>query len=160
VAVPLLPAEEGYYFTPENTQRAAERYDEWRTWTAQHGLVWEGVGLDIEPEARFYQQIMDNPWGLVPMLLPRLADSERPRRAKASYTALIDRIHADGYSVENYQFPLIADERRTGSTLLQRLLTRRGFAVDLAVDGQMAIDFRELVAGTGGRDRSGLFGRV
>ena len=101
-AIPLLPYEEGYYFTPDNTQRAAERYDEWRDWTAQHGLVWEGVGLDIEPEARFYQQIMDNPWGLVPMLLPRLVDTERPRRAQAAYTALIDRIHADGYSVENY----------------------------------------------------------
>jgi hypothetical protein len=122
VAIPLLPYEEGYYFTPENTQRAAERYDEWKVWTAQHGLVWEGVGLDIEPEARFYQQVMDNPWGLVPMLLPRLADSERPRRAKAAYTALINRIHADGYSVENYQFPLLADERRAGSTLLQRLM--------------------------------------
>ena len=54
-AIPLLPYEEGYYFTPENTQRAAERYDEGQVWTAQHGLVWEGVGLDIEPEARFYQ---------------------------------------------------------------------------------------------------------
>ena len=96
VAIPLLPCEEGYYFTPDNAQRAAECYDEWKAWTAQHGLVWEGVGLDIEPEARFYQQIMDNPWGLMPMLLPRLVDTERLRRAHAAYTALIDRIHADG----------------------------------------------------------------
>jgi hypothetical protein len=33
----------------------------------------------------------------------------------------VDRIHADGWKVENYQFPLIADERRAGSTVLQRL---------------------------------------
>ena len=141
VAIPLLPYEEGYYFTPENTQRAAERYDEWKVWTAQHGLVWEGVGLDIEPEARLYQQIMDNPWGLVPMLLPRLADSERPRRAKAAYTALIDRIHADGYSVENYQFPLIADERRAGSTLLQRLMG----LVDVRTDREVWMQYNSFV---------------
>jgi hypothetical protein len=34
--------------------------------------VWDGVGLDIEPDARFYQQIMDNPRGLVGLLAPRL----------------------------------------------------------------------------------------
>jgi hypothetical protein len=141
VAVPLLPVEERYYFTPNNTQRAAERYDEWKAWTAQHGLVWEGVGLDIEPEARFYQQIMDNPWGLVPMLLPQLRDTERPRRAQAAYAALIDRIHADGYSVENYQFPLIADERRTGSTLLQRLLG----LVDVRTDREVWMQYNSFI---------------
>src|SRR5919199_2377433 len=55
---------EGYYFTPDNTTRAAARYSEWRAWTARHGLVWGSVGLDIEPEAAFYLQLMDNPWGL------------------------------------------------------------------------------------------------
>ena len=49
-------------FTEPHYQRAAERYDAWKAWTAQHGLVWEGVGLDIEPDARFYQQIMDKCW--------------------------------------------------------------------------------------------------
>jgi hypothetical protein len=60
-AIPLLPYEEGYYFTTDNALQAAQRYDEWKEWTAEHELVWEGVGLDIEPEARFYQQIMDTP---------------------------------------------------------------------------------------------------
>lgn len=121
-AIPLLPYEEGYYFTIDNAPMAVERYEEWNKWTAEHGLVWEGVGLDIEPKARFYEQIMENPWGLLPMLLLRLHDTERPRRAKAAYSALVNRIHTDAYSVENYQFPIIADERRAGSTLLQRLL--------------------------------------
>lgn len=73
VGVPLVPYEEGYYFTSDNIPRALERYDEWKAWTAEHGLEWEGVGLDIEPEARFYEQIMENPWGLVTMLLPNCA---------------------------------------------------------------------------------------
>jgi hypothetical protein len=121
VGIPLLPLAQGYYFTADNTAQAAARYDQWQDWTREHGLAWDGVGLDIEPDARVYQQIMDNPWGLVPLLLPRLFDRRRPPRARAAYRELVDRIHADGWTVENYQFPLIADERRAGSTLLQRL---------------------------------------
>lgn len=145
VAIPLLPYEEGYYFTPDNAQRAAERYEEWKAWTAEQGLVWEGVGLDIEPEARFYEQIMENPWGLVSMLLPRLLDAERPRRAKSAYAALIDRIRADGYTVENYQFPLIADERRAGSTLLQRLMG----LVDVRTDREVWMQYNSFLPALG-----------
>ena len=66
-------------------------------------------------------QIADEPWGLVPLLVPRLLDRARSARSKAAYRALVERIRADGWRVENYQFPMIADERRAGSTLLQRL---------------------------------------
>jgi hypothetical protein len=122
VGVPLFPAEEGYYFTVENAPRAAARYQEWKAWSAQEQLRWDWVGLDIEPEARFYEQIMANPWRLPAMLLPRLRDHQAPSRAREAYAALVERIHQDGWQVENYQFPLIADERKTGSTLVQRLL--------------------------------------
>jgi len=121
-AIPLLALEDGYYFTADNADKAARRYDEWTAWTARHGLAWADVGLDIEPDAQVYLQLMRNPWGLLPLLLPRLLDRQRPRRATAAYTRLVERIHADGLSVENYQFPLIADERWAGSTLLQRRL--------------------------------------
>jgi hypothetical protein len=132
VGIPLVPLEQGYYFTADNAATAAERYEEWKDWTSRHRLAWDGVGLDIEPDARIYQQIMDNPWGLAPMLLPRLFDRERPARSRAAYRELVDRIHTDGWTVENYQFPLIADERRAGSTLLQRLAL-----VDVATDREV-----------------------
>lgn len=121
VGIPLLPRAQGYYFTADNASLAARRYQEWQEWTRRHELAWDGVGLDIEPDARIYQQIIDNPWGLVPMLVPRLLDRERPRRSRAAYRELVGQIRADGWTVENYQFPLIADERRAGSTVLQRL---------------------------------------
>lgn len=145
VAIPLVPYEEGYYFTADNALRAAERYDEWKAWTAQHDLVWEGIGLDIEPEARFYEQIMANPRGLPSLLLPRLRDRERPRRARDAYAALVDRIHADGYRVENYQFPLVADERWAGSTLLQRLLG----LVDVRTDREVWMLYTSVLPGIG-----------
>lgn len=40
VGIPLMPYEDGYYFTIDNASRALARYDEWRAWTARHGLVW------------------------------------------------------------------------------------------------------------------------
>ena len=144
VAIPLLSLEEGYYFTPDNTTRAAARYDEWRAWAARHGLVWEGVGLDIEPEAAFYLQLMDNPWGLPARLLPRLRDRERPGRARTAYTALVERIRADGYRVENYQFPLIADERWAHSTLLQRLMG----LVDVHTDREVWMLYSSVMPGS------------
>lgn len=121
VGIPLLPLDRGYYFTADNAGLAAACYREWMTWTRRHQLAWDGDGLDIVPDARFYLQIMNGPWGLVPMLARRLASRGRPARSRAAYRALVDQIRADGWRVENYQFPLIADERRAGSEVLQRL---------------------------------------
>ena len=133
IAVPLLPVEGGYYFTPDNTEQAGRRYAEWKAWTARHALVWAGVGPDIEPDAQLYLQLMRNAWGLAPRLLPRLLDRQRPGRARRAYTAMVERIRADGLAVENYQFPLIADERWAGATLLQRLFG----LVDLRTDREV-----------------------
>jgi hypothetical protein len=119
--IPLLPLTEGYYFTTDNADQAAGSYQQFMAWTARHELMWDSVGLDIEPDARIFLQIMGGPWGLVPMLVPRLLDRARPARARAAYRDLVAQIRADGWRVENYQFPLIADERQAGSTLLQRL---------------------------------------
>jgi hypothetical protein len=130
--IPLLPLAEGYYFTTDNAGQAAGSYQQFMAWTHRHELVWDGVGLDIEPDARIFLQIAKGPWGLVPVLVPRLAGRARPGRARAAYRALVEQIRADGWRVENYQFPLIADERQAGSTLLQRLAL-----VDVATDREV-----------------------
>lgn len=116
VGIPL-PLSEGYYFTADNADLAAGCHREWAAWTRRHGLVWEGVGLDVEPDARIYLQI----WTACGGWVPRLFNRARPARSRAAYRGPVDRIRADGWRVENYQFPLIADERQAGSTLLQRL---------------------------------------
>ena len=145
VGIPLFPVEEGYYFTVDNAARAAQRYQQWKQWTAEHGLVWEQVGLDLEPEAQFYLQLMANPWGVVPILASRLRDQERVARARKAYAALVDQIHADRWPVENYQFPFIADERRTGSTLLQRLMG----LVDVHTDREVWMQYTSFVGSLG-----------
>jgi hypothetical protein len=145
VAVPLVPLEDGYYFTADNWTRAAERYEEWKEWTGQHGLEWEGLGLDIEPDIRTYQQIASDPWRVVPILLRARRDKDRPRRARRAYAALVERMRADGWSVENYQLPPLADERRVGSTLLQRLFG----LVDVATDREVFMLYSSFFGGLG-----------
>jgi hypothetical protein len=145
VGVPLLPADQGYYFTPDNVPQARASYARFTDWTKEHGLRWDGVGLDIEPDVAVYWQVSRNPWGLVRVLGPRLADTARPTRARADYAALVERIHADGWPVENYQFSLIADERRAGSTLLQRVLG----LVDVRTDRGVYLQYTSFMRGLG-----------
>jgi hypothetical protein len=145
VAIPLVSADDGYYFTPDNVPQAYASYERFKAWTTEHGLIWNGLGLDIEPEASFLQQIMQNPWGLLPVAVSRLQDTARPERGRSAYATLVDRIHADGWSVENYQMPFIADERRAGSTLLQRLFG----LVDVATDREVWMHYNSFMRGLG-----------
>lgn len=145
VGVPLVPEQDGYYFTTGNLPQAHASYDRFTDWTARHQLGWDGIGLDIEPDASIYRQIARNPWGLIPLLAPRLTDTQRPARARAAYAALVQRIHDDGWPVENYQFPPIVDERRVGSTLLQRVLG----LVDLDTDREVFMQYSSFMRGIG-----------
>jgi len=121
IAWQLLPKEEGYWFNAGNANLAAARYSAFKAWTDEHGLQWAGVGLDIEPDMREVQMLAGKEWRqLLPKVLRRTYDNERLRRVQAEYRALVTRVRADGYRVDSYVLPLILDERRSGSTLLQR----------------------------------------
>lgn len=122
IAWQLLPAEQGYWFNLDNAPQAAARYEAFREWTDAHGLRWDGVGLDIEPDLHELRRLLAGRWRQLLALLRRLRQRERLRRAREAYEALIARIREDGYRVDTYQLPLIVDERQAGSTLLQRLL--------------------------------------
>jgi hypothetical protein len=54
-------------------------------------------------------------------MLRRAIAFRKLSQAEAAYRALVGKIHADGFSVESYQFPVIADERKAHSTLIRRL---------------------------------------
>jgi hypothetical protein len=137
----LLPRAEGYWFNLDNAPQAAARYEAVRAWTAEHALRWDGVGLDIEPDIHDLQRLLKSRWRLLPALLPRLARGARLREARAAYGTLVDRIRADGHRVDSYQLPFIVDERRAGSTLLQRLLG----VLDLPVDREVLMLYSSFV---------------
>jgi hypothetical protein len=129
----LLPKEQGYWFNLRNAPQAVAFYNEFCAWTAAHKLNFAWVGLDIEPDINELANFVQRRWRALPGLLPRLFDWRRLRQARATYLGLIQRIRSDGYAVESYQFPFIADERAVRSTLLQRV----GGLVDLPVDREV-----------------------
>lgn len=113
-----LPNAEGYYLNAGNEPQAAARFAEFQKWSAQYGLHWAAIGLDIEPNI---QEFTAGFGKLAGTLAGRYFDFERVRRARRAYADLIAQMQAEGYSVQTYQFPFIADERRMHSTVLQRL---------------------------------------
>lgn len=133
IAWQLLPKEQGYWFNIGNSEQAAARYGEFERWTARHGLVWDGIGLDIETDIREMRLLAVERQRLLPILLRRLWNVGQLRRAQMAYAALVAQIRAAGYRVDSYQIPLIVDERRAGSTLVQRLFA----LVDLPVDREV-----------------------
>ncbi len=129
----LLPKEQGYWFTAGNAAQAVARYVDFKAWTAEHKLQWAGVGLDIELDFREAQLLLTDRRRLLPVLIRRLFNTGSLRRAQSEYTALVAQIRAEGYPVDSYILPFILDERRVGSTILQRL----GGLVDIPADREV-----------------------
>jgi len=140
VAWQLLPQSQGYWFNVGNAPLAVARYREFKAWTAEHQLEWAGVGLDIEPDIR-EAGVLSFGRLVTSVLLRRLFDTAQLQRARQIYAGLVTQIRADGYLADSYQLPVIADERRVGSTLLQRL----GGVVDLEVDREVLMLYSSLL---------------
>src|SRR5260370_13663069 len=121
VAWQLLPKEHGYWFNLDNAPQAVAHYIEFRSWTTNYDLRWVGVGVDIGPDIRDFEHLQSNRWNFMPVILRRALDNERLRRSQAIYSSLVTQIRLNGYPVDSYQLPVIVDERRAGSTLLQRI---------------------------------------
>lgn len=118
----LLPEEEGYWFNIENHEQAAGMYIRFKAWTTQHELHWEGIGLDIEVNINELRGILEEKQILnfAKTLWRRYLNKQRVKESQRAYQALVDLIRADGYAVESYHIPLISEERRAKSTVLQR----------------------------------------
>ena len=117
-----LPGEEGYYLNASNVQEAMVRFKDFERWSASYSLRWASIGLDIEPNIQDFEALgKDHRRHLVFTIIGRYFNGGRIKRAKASYAELIGEINRNGYTVETYQFPFIADERDVHSTVLERI---------------------------------------
>jgi hypothetical protein len=137
----LLPKEQGYWFNLENATQAAARYAEFRAWSDEQGLLWDGVGLDIEPDINELAMFFNDRRQLAGRVARRLFSWRRFGARRGEYADLVGRIQADGYRVDSYQFPLIADERKARSTLLQRAAG----LVDIPADREVWMLYSSLV---------------
>lgn len=143
VAWLLLPEEEGYWFNIYNAPQALDCYARFKSWTKEHGLHWHGVGLDIEMNISDLRQVIKKHpiKKLLPFLLKRYKNKQRVLHAQDLYKSLVDNIHDDGYLVENYHLPLIVEERRAKSTVLQRIAG----LVDLQTDHEVLMLYSSLL---------------
>ncbi len=153
----LLPHSQGYWFNLGNVPQAIAAYDAFRAWTAEERLQWAAVGMDIEPDIREMAHLYHGGAGeLVKTWLRRIFPAAYLRRAEMAYNLLADRIHRDGYRLESYQLPWIADERRAGSTLGRQITG----LVQIPVDREVLMLYSSLMgAGTiggYGREAQGI----
>ena len=129
----LLPEEQGYWFNLGNHAEAASRYQAFKVWSEENQLEWAAIGLDIESDINELKRFTDERGAVIQKALKRLRDTKAYHNAKKAYEALVAQIHADGYLVESYHFPLIVDDREAGSTVLQRVAGLVEIAVDREV---------------------------
>ena len=117
-----LPKEQGYYLNAGNAREASARFTAFEKWTAVNDLRWAGVGLDIEPTVQDFELLLQGHWlRFAGAIARRCFDAGRVQRARNAYRTLIKRMQTDGYRVDTYQFPFLADARKVHSELLERL---------------------------------------
>lgn len=133
VAWMLLAPAEGTWLNLQNYPQAIERYRALRAWAVGHGLRIQAIGLDIQPPLALVGRLQR--WG--PQHLMRRLWQARTNvlfaAARTAYAELIGEMHHDGYEVHSYQLPIIADDRRAGSSLAQRALDIVDVPADLEV---------------------------
>jgi hypothetical protein len=117
----MLPKEEGYYLNADNSPAAMTRIDAFEKWTAENGLKWAAVGLDIEPNFAELAALKTHRWHLIITLIRRSLDGKRIERARTEYSRLIAELQSRGYAVQTYQMPYLPAEHSVHSTLLDRL---------------------------------------
>lgn len=146
----LSPAE-GLWFNLQNYPQAVERYRSFHTWAQAHELHFDAVGLDIEPPRSIVAQRQQ--WGPRTILRHLWLAHENVlySAAQIAYNDLIIEIHHDGYEVHTYQLPLLADDRRAGTTLVQRALD----ILDLPADVEVLMCLGNITLERMGHDLSG-----
>jgi hypothetical protein len=117
-----LPGAEGYYLNASNAQLGMARFKQFERWSASYNLQWASIGLDIEPSIQDFEGLRQgHRWHLFVTIIGRYFNTGRIKRAKAVFAELISEMQKEGYKVDIYQFPFIADERHGHSTLLERI---------------------------------------
>jgi len=145
VAWLLLPEEDGYWFNMHNGEKATKRYEDFREWSLQNNLKWEGIGIDLEPDMNDGKLIFSHPWKLAWRVYKRLYDNKSLKEAKVIYQELITRMKNDGFKVESYLIPFIYDERELKTTSLQKLLG----IVDIETDVEIPMLYTSALGNSG-----------
>jgi hypothetical protein len=146
-----LPISEGLWLNLKNYPQVIERYRAFRGWAQQYTLQFAAVGLDIEPPPSEADRVLH--WGPrdIARRLWLAHENVLYPAARSAYVDLIAEMHHDGYEVHVYQLPLVADDRRAGTTIMQRALD----VIDLPADVEVLMCYSSLPADQLGNDLGG-----
>jgi hypothetical protein len=152
----LLPVEEGYWFNLHNYPQALVGYQHFREWAIAEQLHFDAVGLDIEPSlAELRAARRQGPKSIFNRAFLAQSNALYPA-ARDAYLDLTATIRHDGYAVHTYQYPFIVDDRRAGTTLIQRMLD----IVDVPADEEVLMLYSSnFFRGILGSDLGGAFVR-
>lgn len=137
----LLPKEQGYWFNLENFPYAIARYEAFTSWSKAEKLHWAGVGVEIEPDIQQINDLLHRKPSVIAKAFKRWKNTQGYQQALLAYTGLVNKIHADGYSVEAYEFPLIVDDRKAKSTTIQQLAG----LIDIPVDREVLMLYSSFI---------------
>src|SRR5215212_5782400 len=133
VACLRLAPEKGFTFNLQNYPLALSCYQVFHTWARRHGLRFEAIGLSIEPPLQDVAEARQRRASALARRFWMARENILYPSAHAAYSELIVVMHLDGYEVHTFQMPVIADDRRAGTTLIQRALDIVDLAADLDV---------------------------
>ncbi len=129
----LLPKEQGYWTSLDTIKETASRYQEFKIWSAKNKLNFAAIGLDIEPPLETVTALGSAPLSQTPNLLRRLLSGDAYQEYEGITYTLIQKMRADGYAVETYQFPTVIDERAAKSNVLAKTLGLTTLSADREV---------------------------
>jgi hypothetical protein len=140
----LLPRDAGYWFNIENYPQAVSLYRAFRNWAIDEGLAFHAVGLDLEPSPQHRSGLRQaKPLAIYGALMAARNNALFPAAYEA-YHDLVAEIRSDGYVVHTYQYPVVIDDRRAATTLIQRTLN----VVELLADVEVLLCYSSNLAST------------
>jgi hypothetical protein len=137
----LLPHDAGYWFNVENYPQAIAQYHAFDEWARAERLAFVAVGLDMEPSLQYMpelQRLRSLP--IISRIMAARSNALYPAAYEA-YHDLAAEIRSNGYEVHTYQYPFVVDDRRMGTTLVQRTLN----VVDLRADVEVLMCYSSMI---------------
>ncbi len=116
----LVHAERDFRMHDAHEVRAC--FDAFQQWSTQHGLGWDAVALDIEPDVRDAVRFGDQPTVDLTTLIRRIGDRWHIEEATSAYTHVLAHIRDAGFVIELFEMPFVRDDRVSGTTIARRLL--------------------------------------
>ena len=133
IACLRLSPEEGFTFNLQNYPLALGCYQDFHAWARRHGLRFEAIGLSIEPPLQDVAEARQRRASALARRFWMAHENILYPSAQSAYSELVVVMHLDGYEVHTFQMPVIADDRRAGTTLIQRALDIIDLPADLDV---------------------------